>query len=404
MEARDSSVPDSIADDTRKRLLEILTGNWQAEMRGCYTYKTLAERDPDPARRRALHLLATAEKYHAQLWSERIRALGGTEATYHGPQTGKVDTFANRVGGKDLILRRIERDEGRAAARYARQLHDLNDGPSIAILKEVIASVQEHHRMLIDLIRDRRPLAPSFPEAAQHALDELMTARQGDRRNTPDWIGDAIYGVNDGLGAIFGIVSGVSGATLGNSKFVLLAGMAGMVASALSMGSGAYLAAKSEREIFHAEFARERDAVEYNEPEARQILSLSYQVRGLPAAEADRFVEYLARDKEKFVRTLAQERLNTTEERLRRPWSSAISGALSTAIGASIPILPFFFVSGMTAVIWAAVISLAAHFAVGASKSLITIRPWWSSGLEMTVIGAIEGVVTYAIGIGIGKL
>jgi VIT1/CCC1 family predicted Fe2+/Mn2+ transporter len=404
MEARDSSVPDSIADDTPKRLLEILAGNWQAEIRGCYTYKTLAEREPDPARKRALHLLATAEKYHAQLWSERIRALGETEPTYHGPRTGKVDTFANRVGGKDLILRRIERDESRAAARYTRQLRDLNDGPSIAILEEVIASVQEHHGMLIDLIRDRRPLAPSFPEAAQHALDSLMTARQGDRRNTPDWIGDAIYGVNDGLGAIFGIVSGVSGATLGNSKFVLLAGMAGMIASALSMGSGAYLAAKSEREIFHAEFARERNAVEYNEPEARQILSLSYQARGLPAAEADRFVEYLARDKEEFIRTLARERLNTTAERLRRPWSSAVSGALSTAIGASIPILPFFFLSGISAVIWAAVISLAAHFAVGASKSLITIRPWWSSGLEMTMIGAIEGVVTYAIGIGIGKL
>lgn len=404
MEARDSSVPSSIANEPRKRLLEILTGNWQSEMRGCYTYKTLADREPDPARRRALHLLATAEKYHAQLWLDRIRTLGGEEPAYHGPQTGKVDTLAGRVGGEDLILRRIERDEIRAASRYTLQLHALQDEPSISILQEVIASVQDHHRMLLDLLRDRRPLGPSFPEAAQHALNELMTARQGRRRNTPDWIGDAIYGVNDGLGAIFGIVSGVSGATLGNSKFVLLAGMAGMIASALSMGSGAYLAAKSEREIFHAEFARERDAVEYNEPEARQILSLSYQVRGLPAAEADRFVEYLARDKEQFIRTLAQERLNTTEERLRRPWTSAISGALSTALGASIPILPFFFLSGMSAVIWAAIISLAAHFAVGASKSLITIRPWWSSGLEMTAVGALEGVVTYAIGIGIGKL
>jgi len=399
----DPIVLDSIADDTRERLLKILEGNWQAEVRGCYTYKTLAEREFNPQRRRALHLLATAEKYHAQLWAERIRALGGTEPIYHGPQTGTADTLANRVGGKDLVLRRIERDESRATARYTRQLHELKDEPSIAILKEVIASVQEHHQMLIDLIQDRRPLSPSFPEEAQRALDELTAARQGDRPGTPDWIGDAIYGVNDGLGAIFGIVSGVSGATMGNSKFVLLSGIAGMIASALSMGSGAYLSAKSEREIFHAEFARERDAVAYNESKARQILSLSYQVRGLPAEEADRFVEYLARDKESFVRTLAQERLNTTEERLRRPWCSALSGALSTAIGAAIPILPFFFLSGISAVIWPAIISLVAHFAVGAAKSLITIRSWWSSGLEMTAIGAIEGVVTYAIGLGIGR-
>jgi hypothetical protein len=74
-------------------------------------------------------------------------------------------------------------------------------------------------------------------------------------------VGDAIYGINDGPGSIFGIVSGVSGATLGNSHFVLIAGLAGMVASALSMGSGAYLAAKSEREIYEAEFAREKEAV-----------------------------------------------------------------------------------------------------------------------------------------------
>jgi len=394
----------SIAEDTRERLLEILAGNWNAEIRNHYTYKTLAEREPDPHRQRALHLLATAEQYHAQLWAKRIRDLGEAEPTYTGSDSGIADTFVNRVGGDDLVLRRIERDEMAEAERYSEQLKKLHDEQSLVILKEVVASVQEHHQMLLELIRDRRPLAPAFPEEAQAQLNQLMSARQGERPNTPDWIGDAIYGVNDGLGAIFGIVSGVSGATLGNSHFVLLAGVAGMIASALSMGSGAYLSAKSEREIFAAEFARERAAVEYNETEARQILSLSYQVRGLPANEADRFVEYLARDKETFIRTLALERLNTTEGRLRRPWNSAISGALSTAIGATIPIVPFFFLSGTPAILWAAVISLAAHFAVGASKSLITIRSWWSSGLEMTLVGAIEGVVTYAIGMAIGRL
>jgi len=394
----------SIAGDTREHLLEVLAGNWQHEIANYYTYQTLAEREPDPHRQRALHLLATAEQYHAQLWAKRIRDLGETEPAYKGSESGKADTFANRVGGDDLVLRRLERDESQESERYATQLERMQDERSIAILNEVVCSVQEHHQLLLDLIRDRRPLAPAFPEEAQLALKQLMTARQGGRPDPPGWIGDAIYGVNDGLGAIFGIVSGVSGATLGNSHFVLLAGMAGMIASALSMGSGAYLSAKSEREIFDAEFARERAAVEYNEPEARQILSLSYQARGLPANEAERFVEYLARDKETFIRTLAQERLNTTEERLRRPWSAAVSGALSTAIGATIPILPFFFLSGVSAVIWAGIVSLAAHFIVGASKSLITIRPWWSSGLEMTLVGAIEGVVTYTIGIGIGKL
>jgi vacuolar iron transporter family protein len=82
---------------------------------------------------------------------------------------------------------------------------------------------------------------------------------------------------------------------------------------------------------------------------------------------------------------------------------SATSGALSTAVGAIIPIIPFFWMSGISAVIAAAIVSLAAHFAVGAAKSLITVRSWWSSGMEMTIVGAVEGAVTYGIGILLGK-
>jgi VIT1/CCC1 family predicted Fe2+/Mn2+ transporter len=170
------------------------------------------------------------------------------------------------------------------------------------------------------------------------------------------------------------------------------------------MGSGAYLAAKSEREIFEAEFAREREAVEDNEAEAREVLSLSYQIRGLPDEDAERFVDHLAKDKEQLIKALARERLSTTEEGLSKPMVSAVSGALSTAIGALIPILPFFFMTGIPAVIVAAIVPLIAHFVVGAAKSLITIRSWWSSGFEMTWIGALEGAVTYVIGIGLGKI
>ena len=95
--------------------------------------------------------------------------------------------------------------------------------------------------------------------------------------------------------------------------------------------------------------------------------------------------------------------LGTSEEALANPLVSAGSGALSTAVGAAIPIIPFFFLTGIDAVIAAAVISLAAHFAVGAAKSLITVRSWWSSGFEMTLVGALEGAVTYGIGILLGK-
>src|SRR6185437_16219495 len=152
------------------------------------------------------------------------------------------------------------------------------------------------------------------------------------------------------------------------------------------------------------EFAREREAVEYNEAEARELLSLTYQVRGLSSDDADHIVTRIAEDKEQLVQALARERLHTTEEGLAEPWVSATSGAVSTAVGAFIPIIPFFFMAGIPAIVVAAIVSLIAHFAVGAAKSLITIRSWWSSGFEMTWIGALEGAVTYVIGLGLGKI
>lgn len=408
MSTSTTNLPPPPSPANTRKLLAALEKNWQAEKSGYYTYETLASRELDPVRKQKLHDLAQAEQQHAQLWEQRIRELGGPEPKYEGSRTGEADSLANRIGGPDMALRRLELDESRDIAKYGRQLKDLGDERSTEILSQVIQDEREHYRTLRDLIRSSGPRSHRVrqlkPGEARQLLDELIAKRDQGQPHAAGWIGDAIYGVNDGLGAIFGIVSGVSGATLGNSKFVLLAGLAGMIASALSMGSGAYLAAKSEREIYEAELAREREAITLNESEARELLSLYYQVKGLPSTDADRFVDRLAQDKERFVRTLAAERLNSTEEALSNPLVSATSGALSTAVGAFIPILPFFFMSGYPAVITAAIISLIAHFAVGAAKSLITVRSWWSSGMEMTLVGAVEGVVTYFIGIGLGHL
>jgi len=387
-----------------QKVLDALYQNWQAEMRGYHTYNTLSERDDDPIRKKTLRHMAEAEAHHASLWAKRIREMGAELPRYEGKATGDADTLANRLGGPQAALRRLEIDESRDIARYGQQLKELGDEPSIAILHKVIADEQDHYRELTELIRHRYPKMAPSSEVARQELNELLTRRNRPGRQAAGWIGDAIYGVNDGLGAIFGIVSGVSGATLGNSHWVLLSGLAGMIASALSMGSGAYLAAKSEREIYQAEVSREREAIEMNGPEARELLSLYYQVKGIPRDDADHVVEHLAENPDQFLRALAGERLNMTEEGLSQPFVSAWSGALSTAVGAFIPILPFFFMSGYPAVIASAIVSLAAHFAVGAAKSLITVRSWWASGLEMTLVGAVEGVATYVIGLGLRGL
>jgi VIT1/CCC1 family predicted Fe2+/Mn2+ transporter/rubrerythrin len=392
------------------KLYRALEANWQEEMEGAATYRALAEDEDDPERKRALLEMADSEIHHAERWAQRLNELGQPTPTYKGPEHGQADSFANRVGGHDSALRRIELEERRHVSEYGRQIRGLGDEPSIQILEDLIVDERAHSRTLRRLVRPSpaEPQRRTFiatPLDPGKALDE-MRAKRG-RKSPASWIGDAIYGVNDGLGAIFGIVSGVSGATLHNpdgGRLVLLAGLAGMIASALSMGSGAYLAAKSEREIYDAEIARKREDIRDSPDDAREELSLIYQVKGVPAEDAARMSAHLSRSPEQFLKTLAAEEMNLTEDALANPMTSAISGSLSTALGAFVPIIPFFFLSGWAAIITAAVISLIAHFAVGAAKTLITVRSWWSSGLEMTAVGAVEGIVTYAIGLALAHL
>ena len=393
-----------LAGARNKKILAALEGNWQAEMEAYHTYLALAERDTDPVRAQVLRHLASAEWEHADLWHGRILELGGPEPVYRGSPGGEADSLANRAGGIRMALRRLEIEESRHIASYGEQLRALGDEGSNAILEHVVQDEKDHYRELGSLIRGHYTSPAGAPKIdAKAVLEEMLAKRNQGRKQAGAWIGDAIYGVNDGLGAIFGIVSGVSGATAGDPKYVLLAGLSGMIASALSMGSGAYLAAKSEREIYHAEIAREREAIQMNGPEARELLQLYYQVKGLPEEDAIHMVNHIASDPEQLLRALAAERLGSSEEALANPIVSATSGALSTAVGAIIPVIPFFWMSGLRAVIAAAIVSLVAHFAVGAAKSLITVRSWWSSGMEMTAVGAVEGAVTYGIGILLGK-
>jgi len=402
------SVTEQQAQASDPKLIKAIQSNWQEEMEGSITYQTLAGRETDPHRKHILEGLAAAELNHAKLWERRLVELGASTPSYTGSPTGVADTLVNRVGGPDATLRRIEMDERKHVAHYGRQLKELGDEPSVEILHHVMADEKAHSKALKAMLAPTpsadQPIGRMFsrPLNPQQALDDLR-ARKG-HRSPASWIGDAIYGVNDGLGAIFGIVSGVSGATAGDQKYVLLAGLAGMIASALSMGSGAYLAAKSEREIYDAEIFRKRAELEENPEEGKEEMALVLQVKGLPHEDAVCAAEHLARDPEQFLKTLAAEQLNLTEDALSNPLVSATSGFLSTAVGAFIPIIPFFFLHGPAAIIAAAVISLIAHFAVGAAKTMITVRSWWSSGLEMTAVGAVEGLVTYFIGRAIGGL
>ncbi len=374
-----------------EELIKALRGNWSLEMDGAAMYAAMADTQTIPERKTIFKKLSELEAKHAGLWEKRLTELGAEVPTQHngkGHSVRAADTFS----GMQEIIAEIEAEERRDVANYLNQMRVISDEPTRSILREVVLDEFSHAHVLTRLAEH---------SGDRSALDYLLHRQ---RQGTGSWIGDAIYGINDGLGAIFGIVSGVSGATLGNSKFVLLAGVAGMVASALSMGSGAYLAAKSEKEIFEAELLREKKLLTENPEVAREELAIFYQLKGVPPEDARKIADFLAAEPEQFLKTMAAEKLNLTEDGLSNPITSAISGSLSTAVGAFIPIIPFFFMHGIPAVIAAAIVSLIAHFAVGAAKSLITVRSWWSSGLEMTLVGVAEGIVTYLVGIGLSGL
>lgn len=381
-----------ITDPKREHLLKILQFDWALEMDGAAMYKALADRQTIKERREIFQQLSDLERKHADNWAKRIKELGGELPRTHGG-SAHATRIPDTPGGMQAIILEIEAEERRDVGAYLRQMREFEDEETRALLREVVLDEFAHAHVLNRL----------YAQSGDRSVLDYLSRRQ--RQGTGSWIGDAVYGVNDGLGAIFGIVSGVSGATLASangSSLVLLAGLAGTVASALSMGSGAYLAAKSEREIYEGELHHEKEALEQNPEAARQEMSLLYQLKGVPSDDADKIADYLAANPEHFLKTMAAEKLNITEDGLSNPITSAVSGTLSTAVGAFVPVIPFFFMSGVNAVIAAAVISLVAHFAVGAAKSLVTVRSWWSSGWEMTIVGIIEGVITYAIGILLG--
>ncbi|MBX6342843.1 MAG: VIT1/CCC1 transporter family protein [Thermomicrobiaceae bacterium] len=289
----------------------------------------------------------------------------------------------------DAVLQRIEAEEEEHIRRYEQEAEALADPETAALFREVARDEARHARTL---------RAMTSPAGAEQPRARLQAILKGERHVTSgSWIADAIYGANDGLGAVFGLVAGVAGADV-SSRFILLAGLAGAVASAVSMGSGAFLAAKSEREVHEAELARERAEIREDPAEEKEELSLFYQLKGLSEEEANALVERISRDEDRFLEELGREELGLTEERLPNPWVSMLSATLSTGVGAIVPVVPFFFLSGTAAIVTAAIVSLAGHFAVGAAKSLVTIRSWWASGLEMTLIGIGVGVVTYVGG------
>jgi rubrerythrin len=272
-----------MSDQKTEDAIHALEVNWRAEKDGARVYRELAEAEGDARKKAILMRMAAAEERHAERWEKKLAELGAAPPELRDSIGKRLSRWFNRHAGTEIAIRRQEAAEDRDKARYeAQQEHALgHDADAKQILKEIAREEKAHAKVL-------KEITPAV--GPRTALDSILKRERWHGRGG-SWVADAIYGVNDGLGSVFGIVSGVAGATNNQQHYVLIAGLAGMIASALSMGAGAWLAVKSEREVYEAEISRERAEVEENPEEETEEMALFYELQGFAAEESRRMAE-----------------------------------------------------------------------------------------------------------------
>ena len=378
---------DATKADTAARLLAA----WRGEVEARAVYEALAARERDPQRAAILRRMADGERGHRAGLEARLRDLGVAVPEAGSVRLSPWTQLQVRFAPIDRVLAwREAMENNETVDTYARPTGDAETDALFAQIRKD----ERSHALAVEDMRDGDDAGAA--EDPQGKLRRIL-GRETWHKAGSSWISGAVYGANDGLGAVFGIVAGVSGAT-GGSSLVLTAGLAGAIASALSMAVGAFLAERSTSEVAEASIARERKEIEEHPDEEKEELSLFYQLKGIGQAEADALAEKAAADPNAMLRALVSEELGGAAEG-GNPVQVAIAAGVSTGVGAIIPVLPFFWMGGTAGVVVAAAVSLAAHFLVGAAKTLFTLRSWWSSGLEMTAAGAIVGGATYLLGL-----
>jgi VIT1/CCC1 family predicted Fe2+/Mn2+ transporter/rubrerythrin len=370
------------------KLIEGLQAAWKREVAGAKTYRMLAQRAASAEQRDILNRLAAAEERHAETWAARLSELGSAPPEFRESFFERARRWLLAQSGTENALRQIEVSEVSDTGAYAELVQSTTEESDRAAVRATEAEERVHGKLLTEMAQ---------PPAPQARLESLLKTERWHVRGG-GWIGQAIYGMNDGLGSVFGVVAGVAGATNASALFVVVSGVAAVIANAISMGAGAYLATKSEREVYEAELARERDEIAMNPEQEREEMALFYELKGFTQQEAWQLATRLAERPDQMLKTLAAEELGLSAETFPNPWREGLSAGVFTAIGAFIPIIPFFFASGFPAVVASFAISTLAYFVVGAAKVLVTGRGWFRSGLEMLLVGLGVGIITYFVG------
>jgi VIT1/CCC1 family predicted Fe2+/Mn2+ transporter len=350
------------------------------ELDSAALYRALADAS-EGRRREVLTRLAEAEERHAGHWERLLREAGVTD--FPPPKktmrTRLLGMLAHRFGANS-VLPLVLRLEANDAARY----RDMDEATATMSAEEMA-----HGRAVAALTGEGK--------------GEQIARSEGRHRAT---VGGAlrasVFGVNDGLVSNILLILGVAGGT-SNRNFILLAGLAGLLAGAFSMAAGEWVSVQSQRELYEREIAVEREELSAFPEEELEELILIYQAKGLSEDEATALAGRIMRRPESALDTLTREELGLAPGDLGSPWVAALSSFGSFAVGALIPVLPFLFGAGTAALIIAIGLSAVTLFMVGSAIALLTGRNPMRGGLRMVAIATVVGLASHLIGRLIGK-
>lgn len=369
--------------------------NLKLERDAIVLYDALATIEKNDRRATAFRKIAGNERRHAEIWATKLREMGA-QVPPPGPPRLRIRTIialARLFGTKavsDLVLA-LEGDE--------EELYDAQAAPEVAAIAADEREHAEIWRRLSDVTADIAPNGRDGVAAARRATSaaEISGGERWHRAGRSGTLRAVIFGVSDGLVSNLSLVMGVSGAAP-NPRFILLAGIAGLLAGSFSMAAGEYISMQSQRELFARQIELERAELEAMPAEEEAELAAIFRSKGFTPEEAGRIAHRIFQDPDRALDTLVREELGLDPDELGSAWGAAFGSFVAFASGAAVPVLPYLVARGPEALLAALGLSLVALFAVGAAVSLLTGRGALFSGARQVVIGAAAATVTYGVG------
>jgi vacuolar iron transporter family protein len=359
--------------------------NLRLERDAILLYDALGAIEQDPNRAAAFHRIAANERRHAEIWAGKLREAGTDVPPAPTRPRMRVSfiILVARLFGTRAVSDLVTALEGDEEEIYGEQ-----SSPEV----EAIAADEREHAEIWRRLKD-----PDY-----HPDRDIARRERWHRSGRSGTLRAVIFGVSDGLVSNLALVMGVAGAAGEHGSFILLAGVAGLLAGAFSMAAGEYISMQSQRELFERQIALERAEMEAMPEEEEAEMAALYRAKGFQDEEAKAIAHRLFEDPERALDQLIREELGLDPDELGSPLGAAGGSFLAFAIGAFVPVLPYLLLTGTTAFVMSIVLSLAALFLVGAGVSLLTGRGVLFSGLRQVGIGAAAAIVTFVVGSIIG--